>query len=236
MFFETCGTFISGYKNDFSRRHRRDKYATGCVRENRTRFSNHSGEKFSSAAYESLSEIVQNFLENKSHSINRACFGVAGPVRGKTAKITNLTWTADADSIVELLGHDRIKLINDLEANVYGLNELNEDDFLILNEGEPNPADNRALISAGTGVNEAGIFYKDGNMALRLLATGGAYIGGGIAPKILPKLKEKQFLESFLSKGRMRNLLELMPVRIILNDKAALLGAAHFAHYEIQDK
>ena len=72
-----------------------------------------------------------------------------------------------------------------------------------------------------------------GNMALRLLATGGVYIGGGIAPKILPKLKEKAFIESFFSKGRMRELLELMPVRVILNDKAALLGAAHFAFYEI---
>ncbi|MBA4184263.1 MAG: glucokinase, partial [Acidobacteria bacterium] len=236
----------------------------------------------------------------------------------------------------------RIKLINDLEANAYGLNELNDNDFLILNKGESNPTGNRAIISAGTGIGEAGLFNKDGelrpfatesghadfaprneleiellrylltkfervslervvsglglqniynflrdtkraeepiwlakeikkssdigavisqnglegksaiceqtldifvslygaeagNMALRLLATGGIYIGGGIAPKILPKLKEKLFLDSFLSKGRMRELLELMPVRVILNDKAALLGAAHFAYYEIQN-
>jgi glucokinase len=74
-----------------------------------------------------------------------------------------------------------------------------------------------------------------GNMALRLLATGGCYIGGGIAPKILPKLKEKPFLHSFLSKGRMRALLESVPVYIVLNDKAALLGAAHFAYNELQD-
>jgi len=299
-------------------------------------------EKFSSSAYQSLSKIVQNFLENKSHSVNCACFGVAGPVQGKTAKITNLTWIADTDSIAELLGHYRIKLINDLEANAYGLNELNDNDFLILNKGESNPTGNRAIISAGTGIGEAGLFNKDGelrpfatesghadfaprneleiellrylltkfervslervvsglglqniynflrdtkraeepiwlakeikknsdigavisqnglegksaiceqtldifvslygaeagNMALRLLATGGIYIGGGIAPKILPKLKEKLFLDSFLSKGRMRELLELMPVRVILNDKAALLGAAHFAYYELQD-
>jgi glucokinase len=299
-------------------------------------------EKFSSSAFQSLSKIVQSFLENNSHSIDSACFGVAGPVQGKRAKITNLTWTADANILTELLGHDRIELINDLEANVYGLNELDESDFLILNNGEPNPTGNRALISAGTGVNEAGIFYKDGkllpfatesghadfaprneleiellrylltkfervslervvsgiglqnifnflrdtkraeeptwlaeeieksddmgaiisqngltgksviceqtldifvslygaetgNMALRLLATGGCYIGGGVAPKILPKLKEKPFLDSFLSKGRMRGLLESMPVRVVLNDKAALLGAAHFAHYQLQD-
>jgi len=299
-------------------------------------------EKFSSSAFQDLSVIVRNFLGNKSNLVACACFGAAGPVQDKTAKITNLTWIADAESIAELLGHDRVGLINDLEANAYGLNELNENDFLILNQGELNPTANRAIISAGTGIGEAGIYNKNGelrpfatesghadfaprnelemellrylltkfervslervvsglglqniynflrdtkraeeptwlaeeiekscdvgaiisqkglegksaiceqtldifvslygaeagNMALRLLATGGVYIGGGIAPKILPKLKEKPFLDSFLSKGRMRDLLESIPVRVILNDKAALLGAAHFAFYEMQD-
>jgi glucokinase len=301
-----------------------------------------SEETFSSSAYQSLSKIVQAFLGRKAHSVDCACFGVAGPVQGRTAKVTNLTWIADADSIGELIGHERVGLINDLEANAYGLNELNENDFLILNKGEPNPTGNRAIISAGTGLGEAGILNKEGelhpfatesghadfaprneleiellrylltkfervsiervvsglglqnifdflrdtkraeepawlaeeikkssdvgavisrnglegksaiceqtlnifvslygaeagNMALRLLATGGVYIGGGIAPKILGKLKEKTFLNSFLSKGRMRELLELMPARVILNDKAALLGAAYFAHYKLQD-
>jgi glucokinase len=68
-----------------------------------------------------------------------------------------------------------------------------------------------------------------GNFALKLLATGGVYIGGGIAPKILPKLKAPQFREAFLAKGRMRSLLEVMPLRIVLNERAALLGAARRA-------
>ena len=72
-----------------------------------------------------------------------------------------------------------------------------------------------------------------GNLALQILATGGIYLGGGIAPKILPKLKEEIFLKSFTAKGRMRELLEKVPVRVVLNDKAALIGAAHFAFYEI---
>jgi glucokinase len=55
--------------------------------------------------------LFKGFLENNPHSIDSACFGVAGPVQGKRAKITNLTWTADADSITELLGHERVKLI-----------------------------------------------------------------------------------------------------------------------------
>jgi glucokinase len=303
-------------------------------------FSSVAEEKFSSASFESLSEIIQQFLGNKTHSVDCACFGVAGPVQGKTAKITNLTWIVDTDSIAEQLGHDRIGLINDLEANAYGINELDGNDFFLLNEGEASLTGNCAIISAGTGIGEAGIYNKNGelrpfatesghadfaprneleidllrylltkfervslervvsglglqniynflrntkraeepawlaeeiknssdvgavisqnaldgkseicsktlemfvslygaeagNMALRLLATGGVYIGGGIAPKILSKLKEKSFLESFFSKGRMRELLELMPVRVILNDKAALLGAAHFAFYEV---
>jgi len=68
-----------------------------------------------------------------------------------------------------------------------------------------------------------------------MLATGGIFLGGGIAPKILPKLKEPTFMESFQAKGRMRELLEKIPVRVVLNDKAALLGAAHFAFYELEN-
>jgi glucokinase len=68
-----------------------------------------------------------------------------------------------------------------------------------------------------------------GNLALTLLATGGVYLGGGIAPKILPKLKDPIFLNAFLTKGRMRPLLEAMPVRVILNDRTALFGAARYA-------
>jgi glucokinase len=65
-----------------------------------------------------------------------------------------------------------------------------------------------------------------GNAALTFLALGGVYIGGGIAPKILPKLRDSRFLKSFLDKGRMRPLLESMPVHVILNPHTALLGAA----------
>jgi len=65
-----------------------------------------------------------------------------------------------------------------------------------------------------------------GNHALKIMATGGIYIGGGIAPKILDKLKGPEFMEGLLSKGRMRPLLEGMPVRVILNDRTALYGPA----------
>ena len=68
-----------------------------------------------------------------------------------------------------------------------------------------------------------------GNLALTGLTRGGMYLGGGIVPKVLPKLQESFFMKAFVDKGRFRPLLEDTPVRVILNDKAALLGAAYGA-------
>lgn len=68
-----------------------------------------------------------------------------------------------------------------------------------------------------------------GNLALKVMARGGLYVGGGIAPRIIDRLRQPMFLEAFLTKGRMRALLEGMPVRVILNDKVGLLGAARHA-------
>ncbi len=68
-----------------------------------------------------------------------------------------------------------------------------------------------------------------GNLALKVMAKGGVYIGGGIAPKILHFLQGSQFMQAFSAKGRMKPLLENMPVQVILNDKTGLLGAARYA-------
>lgn len=67
-----------------------------------------------------------------------------------------------------------------------------------------------------------------GNMALKVLATGGVYLGGGIPPRILPVLEAGHFLEAFADKGRFAGLLQDVPVHVILNPKAALLGAASY--------
>jgi glucokinase len=68
-----------------------------------------------------------------------------------------------------------------------------------------------------------------GNLALRSLARGGIYLCGGIAPKIRRKLVDGTFMKAFIDKGRMQDFLQSIPVRIVLNDQTALLGAAAFA-------
>lgn len=68
-----------------------------------------------------------------------------------------------------------------------------------------------------------------GNLALRNLAVGGVYVGGGIAPKILPALKRGSFIKAFREKGRFEGLLSEVPVKVILNEKTALLGSAVYA-------
>jgi len=73
-----------------------------------------------------------------------------------------------------------------------------------------------------------------GNLALKALATAGVYLGGGIAPKILPKLTDGTFLNALHDKGRLAPLLAAMPVRVILNDKAALYGAARYVLQDIR--
>lgn len=68
-----------------------------------------------------------------------------------------------------------------------------------------------------------------GNLALTFKATGGVYVGGGIAPKIIAKLKDGTFLEAFTDKGRLSPMVAATPVRVIMNPKTALIGAAYYA-------
>ena len=70
---------------------------------------------------------------------------------------------------------------------------------------------------------------ESGNLALKLFSLGGFYIGGGIAPHLVDQMKTGSFLPSFMNKGRFRSLLETIPVYVILNDDASLLGCAFYA-------
>ncbi len=291
-----------------------------------------------SHGYARFQDLVKEFLaETGPQAIECACFGVAGPIRKGEVQVTNLRWDFAAVELAGELNLGSVCIINDLEANGYGLAELPPEDLFTLNKGEPAAAGNAAIISAGTGLGEAGLFWdghrhhpfacegghanfapmtkldaelsvwlndrfghpswervlsgmglhtiyeflrdtgrgeepaslaeamskgdpgvvisqaamngtssrcvqaldlfvayygsEAGNLALKLMATGGVYIGGGIAPKILPWLSRGDFMTAFFSKGRMRPLLEAMPVRVILNPNTALLGAAHYAAF-----
>lgn len=70
-----------------------------------------------------------------------------------------------------------------------------------------------------------------GNVALRAVATAGVYIGGGIAPKILPALQRGAFMAAFLAKAPMADLVAAIPVSVILHADTGLLGAAAYAQY-----
>jgi glucokinase len=69
---------------------------------------------------------------------------------------------------------------------------------------------------------------ETGNCALKFMSTGGIFIGGSIAAKNVPKMKEPGFMQAFLDKGRMEVLLKDMPVKIVLNDDCGIIGAARY--------
>jgi len=115
---------------------------------------------------------------------------------------------------------------------------LNEPDWLKQKLKEMDPAKaitEAALVSKDPGCVEALNMFVSifgavaSNLALTGITTGGVYLGGGIPPKILSKLKEDIFMEAFTNKGRFKTFLEQIPVKVILNDKAALIGAAYCA-------
>jgi glucokinase len=300
-------------------------------------------QKFSAHQFGSLDEIVNKFLSGDENTpatqrdaILSACFGLPGPVRDGRLKLTNLPWTLDVRDLSRSLSIRHVFLINDLEANGYGIPELAADKIYILHEGDAGATGHRGLVSAGTGLGEAlliwdgkkhnpipsegghcdfaarsnreiamleylrsklkgrvsferivsglGIkniyeFLRDvekinepkwlcdrmaaedpnvvigecaedgssslcfetmktfasaygaeaGNLALKALAVGGIYLGGGIAPKRLNTMQNGFFMQAFLDKGRMSPLLQSIPVRVILDDSCALLGAAAYA-------
>jgi glucokinase len=295
---------------------------------------------FRSREHTSLEEIVEKFIETNPHPITAACIGIAGPIKDGICQTPNLPWIAKSRNVAEVLGLHQVELINDLEANAHGISTLSKNDLVVLHSGKAGSSGNAGLISAGTGLGEAGLHWvgnyyqpfasegghvdfaprnkmelelltyllkvyghvsyervlsgpgleniyrflvdtgrfkepkwlrdemrkhdpsalisklalecrsaiceraqeifvsiygaEAGNLALKLLATGGIFLGGGIAPKILPKLKEPRFLQAFWSKGRMSDLLKTVPVRVITNDKTALLGAARVAFFGIR--
>jgi glucokinase len=90
-------------------------------------------------------------------------------------------------------------------------------------------ADPRSLAAQALQLFASIYGARAANVALAFMATGGVYLGGGIAPRIVKALGDGAFMDAFTSKGRLSSLLRAIPVRVVLNDRAALLGAAEIA-------
>jgi len=288
-----------------------------------------------STEHAGLADILPLFIRGEGVAVHSACFGVAGPVRGGTSKISNLPWTIDARELAKLLKLNSVGLLNDLEAYAYGIDALESKDFFTLSPGSEDAEGNRAVISAKTGLGMAGLYWdgyrhhpfacegghadfaprdllqiellaylqkkfgrvscervlsgpgikniydflrdggkaeepawlrdevnaahdpapviskaalegrapiceqaltlfvsifgaETGNAALHYMTTGGLFIGGIIAGKIIPKMQDPAFMQAFLDKGRMESLLRDMPIKIIVNDDCGLIGSARY--------
>src|SRR3989442_9761999 len=116
-------------------------------------------ETFPSRAHAGLEEIVRQFISQHALRVRHAAFGVAGPVRNGRCEATNLPWVVDAVTLAAELGIRDVWVINDLEANAYGIAALGPADLVTINAGAANAAGNAAIIAAGTGLGEAGLYW-----------------------------------------------------------------------------
>lgn len=301
-------------------------------------------ETFQSARYASLEALVREFLAKYNFPVERASFGVAGPVVAGHATITNLPWVMEEAQLQQELHLPSVRLLNDLDAIAHTVPFLEGNDLYTINEGQPVSKGSLAVVAPGTGLGEAfltwnssryhahtsegghadfaptnqleiellrylmarfphvsfervcsgkGIpniyaFLRDGgyaeepvglaeqlaaaqdrtpiivsnavdeenacklcvetlntfvsilaaeagNLALKVWATGGVYIGGGIPPRILSYLERERFMQAFTHKGRLTQMLANVPVHVILNPKVGLLGAAWHGFERRQD-
>lgn len=287
---------------------------------------------YPSKQFASLLEAIRLFIGDAPPP-ERLSIAFAGLVQDGKAFATNLGWTIDTRQLGEDLGIAQVFLINDLEAEAYGLAALKAEDLTTIYPGNAHVKGNAAIIAPGTGLGEAGLYWdgaalhpfategghtdfaprtpfdwellqylqekhghvswervvsgigicniynflRDGkhreepdslkekmkaqeqgavigtgaqeghpicvetlevftrylavetsSLAMKLNATGGVFIGGGILPKIWNEKLQAIFLEHFLQVGRLRPLIESVPVYLVLNTKAVLLGAAYY--------
>jgi glucokinase len=116
---------------------------------------------FASQEYSGLVPVLQDFFGNNHMPVERACFGVAGPVVEGKVKTTNLPWLVDSQEIERAFKLKSVSLLNDLEAGAYGIFTLDPQELFTLNEGVSGRRGNKVLIAAGTGLGQA-ILFDDG--------------------------------------------------------------------------
>jgi len=298
-------------------------------------------QRFVSNNYQHLLPMIKDFLKNAQNSLSlstisiyKACFGIAGPIQGDTAQVTNLPWLIKAQELKQAIGIKEVILINDFKAIAYALDAVPKKDLCILQQGKEVQHAPKVVIGAGTGLGSAFLYFTENqykvyssesshaafapinsiqiellkflmkkyqqvsyehiisgpglinifeflhseksidssvspafkqalktqdqaaaisefalnksddlavqaldiftqiyarqaaNLALTSLAYGGVYIAGGIAPKIIEKLKEPEFIQHFKNNSSMGYLLEDMPVKVLMNANAGVIGAA----------
>src|SRR6202049_2972360 len=117
---------------------------------------------FSTLAYRDLSAVISAFASDEAvqgAKVEAACFGVAGPVAGDTAELTNVGWHVDARQVANAVDIPRVRLLNDLQAMAQAIPVLRASEVHVLQEGAAEAAGNIALIAAGTGLGEGWLHH-----------------------------------------------------------------------------
>jgi glucokinase len=120
---------------------------------------------FATLEYHDLQTIISEFIASSAVAagpIDAACFGVAGPVVGDSAQLTNVPWRVEAHPLAKAFGFRRVVLLNDLEAMAYGVPVLEGTDVHVLQEGQALRGGHMAVIAAGTGLGEAFLHNVNG--------------------------------------------------------------------------
>jgi glucokinase len=286
--------------------------------------------RYATQQHSGLDEMVKDFLRETGGKVTASSFGIAGPVVDNKVHGTNMPWEVDGAFMAQLLGLNRVRLLNDLEAAAFGIGVMEPKDLEALHTGIATLEANRAVIAAGTGLGEGVLFWdgkqhlpmateaghadfapntkrqgdlwqflktrnefvtsetilsgggfkrvhefvdgsvrhtgfddgkidpapeitrmglsgecpvcsetlnlwvevygaEAGNLALRTVARGGIYITGGIAVKILPKMRNGRFAATFQHKEKLGEFLARIPIHVVLNEDCPLLGAAFVA-------
>ncbi|HMQ68961.1 MAG TPA: glucokinase [Ignavibacteria bacterium] len=117
-------------------------------------------ERYSSAEFRSLGDIVKKFLSKKNINVDSACIGAPGPKIKKKIISTNLPWILDENKLSRNLNIKNFKLLNDLEALAYSIEQTKKSDLITLHKGKPgNANDNIAVIAPGTGLGQAALIF-----------------------------------------------------------------------------
>ena len=132
---------------------------------------------FPSRDYSGLDKIVTEFVGSSNVHPETACFGVAGPVRDGKVETSNLPWIVESQRLADELKIDKAVLINDLEATAWGIAALAAKDVVTLNQVKEPAIGNQAVIAAGTGLGQAGLYW-DGTQH-HIFATEGGHTDFG---------------------------------------------------------